>query len=147
MPDTRVSQAKKRRVAERAGNRCEYCRSLAGWGPDPFSIEHIIPKCRGGTDDLDNLAFACQGCNNHKSTAAAAYDPTTGSETNLYHPRNDRWEDHFSWSDDLTEVVPLTPTGRVTLARLRMNRSGLMNHRKALTAFGVHPPLSDRVEK
>ncbi|HTP29418.1 MAG TPA: HNH endonuclease signature motif containing protein [Anaeromyxobacteraceae bacterium] len=30
------------------------------------SIEHIIPKTHGGTDDLENLALACAACNGEK---------------------------------------------------------------------------------
>ena len=30
------------------------------------SIEHIVPRSHGGTDDLDNLALACAACNSTK---------------------------------------------------------------------------------
>jgi 5-methylcytosine-specific restriction endonuclease McrA len=30
------------------------------------SIEHIVPKTHGGTDDPENLALACRGCNGEK---------------------------------------------------------------------------------
>ena len=28
-----------------------------------FHIEHVIPRIRGGTSELDNLALACPSCN------------------------------------------------------------------------------------
>jgi 5-methylcytosine-specific restriction endonuclease McrA len=31
-----------------------------------LTIEHIIPKYHGGTDDLENIAIACASCNSHK---------------------------------------------------------------------------------
>jgi 5-methylcytosine-specific restriction endonuclease McrA len=58
-----VSPAKKKKVAERADFLCEYCFSPRRFSPDSFSIEHIQPKSKSGSDDLDNLALACQGCN------------------------------------------------------------------------------------
>lgn len=30
------------------------------------SVEHIIPRAHGGTDDIENLALACVACNNEK---------------------------------------------------------------------------------
>jgi len=30
------------------------------------TLEHIIPKNKGGVDDLDNLSLACNSCNNMK---------------------------------------------------------------------------------
>ena len=105
-------------IAERALWCCEYCRSQARFSPDPFSIEHITPTSRGGTNALSNLAFSCQGCNNYKHTSVAAPDPLTGDDMSLFHPRRDRWDGHFDWSDDASQMLGLTPTGRATIVRL-----------------------------
>jgi hypothetical protein len=48
--------------------------------------------------------------------------------------------DHFAWSDDFTLVIGLTPTGRATVEKLQLNRSGLVNLRRVLRAVGEHPP-------
>ncbi len=32
----------------------------------PLTIDHIIPKARGGTDSWENLIAACTSCNNKK---------------------------------------------------------------------------------
>lgn len=127
-------------VAERARFRCEYCRSPEEYSPDSFSVEHIVPRVSGGLDDLENLAYACQGCNNHKFTATAGTDPSTGETGRLFHPRRDRWRDHFCWGIDGTEVIGLTPVGRATVARLALNRTGVRNLRRALRELGQHPP-------
>jgi 5-methylcytosine-specific restriction endonuclease McrA len=66
MPESRVTAQQKKAVAERAKGCCEYCRSQASFAIQPFAVEHIIPKSQGGETKLDNLALACQGCNNHK---------------------------------------------------------------------------------
>ena len=51
--------------------KCIFCNKKlyveADGTPDPnVTVEHIIPRSKGGTDDLENLALACKGCNNEK---------------------------------------------------------------------------------
>lgn len=139
MPEGRVPAGLKRRVAERAQHCCEYCRSQARVATTGFSIEHINPKVRGGDDDLDNLALACQGCNNHKFDKIEARDPISGTWVPLYNPRRDAWRAHFAWSDDYTLMIGLTPMGRATIDALRLNRSGVVSLRRVLYALGEHP--------
>jgi hypothetical protein len=100
--------------------------------PDPFAIEHIVPRTAGGTDDLDNLALSCQGCNNFKSVFMTAIDPITGNTVPLYHPRQHLWSDHFCWSDDGLTLLGLTPIGRGTVERLQLNREGVVRLRHLL---------------
>ena len=132
--------SQKELVIARAGGCCEYCLSQLHFSPDPFSVEHILPVVKGGGDDLDNLALSCQGCNNHKYTHTSAIDPVTGRPAPLYHPRRDHWVEHFAWTDNCERLIGLTPTGRATIARLYLNRPGVMNLRNALYALGRHPP-------
>jgi 5-methylcytosine-specific restriction endonuclease McrA len=85
----------KQTIVQRAQACCEYCISQVKFSPDPFSIEHIIPKSKGGTDTSDNLALSCQGCNNRKYIHTEAIDLVTGSSVSLYHPRQQAWTEHF----------------------------------------------------
>jgi hypothetical protein len=146
MPDRRPTVRQKRAVAERACGRCEYCLSPAAYSSDPFAVEHIQPLVEGGPTRLSNLAYSCQGCNNLKYTHTTAVDPTTGERVPLYHPRKQRWHDHFAWSVDLLQLVGRTPTGRATVAQLQLNRRGVVNLRRVLQPAGEHPPpeLRDR---
>lgn len=89
---------------------------------------------------MDNLAFACLGCNGRKSTSVSELDPTTGEEERLYNPRLDTWETHFNWSPDHTRLIGLTPVGRATIERLQLNREGVVNLRRALSKLDKHPP-------
>jgi HNH endonuclease len=127
-------------VAHRAYFCCEYCLSQHGLSNDDFAVEHIIAKAQGGGDALDNLAFACQGCNSRKYTAIEAIDPVSNTLVPLYHPRHDVWGNHFIWSDNFEEMIGLTPTGRATIGRLDLNRPRLVNLRRALRIAGEHPP-------
>ena len=126
-------------VHARALGCCEYCQSPHDFTPDDFSIEHIFPAIKGGTDDRENLALSCQGCNSRKFTATHATDPLMGSVVPLYHPRTDTWQQHFIWSDDLQEIIGITPTGRATVERIQLNRPNVRNLRRALVALGEHP--------
>src|SRR6266702_3959970 len=147
MPDRRPTGRQKRAVAERAGGRCEYCLSPAAFSPDPFAVEHIQPLAEGGPTHLSNLAYSCQGCNNSKYAHTTGLDPTTGERVPLYHPRQYRWAEHFTWSADFLEVVGYTPTGRATVAQLQLNRPGVVNLRRLLLLAREHPPAEPEKER
>ncbi len=107
------------------------------------SVDHIVPPSDGGETELGNLALACQGCNGAKSTKRLCLDRLTGVLVDLFHPRNDRWSDHFAWSKDLLTIEGLTGKGRTTVETLRLNRAGVINIRRVLILEGLHPPAED----
>ncbi len=140
MTKERVGAKHRRVVLERARGACEYCRSPVKYSVQSFSVEHIIPRAKGGDHLLDNLALACQGCNGHKHVKTEVTDPITSKEAALFHPRRQKWKDHFVWSDDFTYIIGRTPTGRATVEALQLNREGLLNLRRLLHPVGEHPP-------
>jgi len=140
MYNEQVKTALKNKVVERAQGTCEYCQSQARFATQAFSMEHIIPQSKGGQTSLDNLALACQGCNNHKYNKTEAADPITGEFAPLYHPRQQKWSEHFSWNEDFTLIIGITTIGRVTVDALRVNREGLVNLRRVLYMVSEHPP-------
>ncbi len=135
-----INTTLKNNVVERAQGSCEYCRSQARFATQAFSIEHIIPQSKGGDTSLDNLALACQGCNNHKYNKTEAIDPVTGEIAPLYHPRQHKWSDNFNWNEDFTLIIGITMIGRVTVETLHLNREGLINLRRVLYMANEHPP-------
>ena len=52
----------------------------------------------------------------------------------MFHPRRQRWRDHFRW--DGFRIVGLTPTGRATVAALQMNRPLILAIRREEAARG-----------
>lgn len=140
MPKDYVSAKLKQRVFERGKGCCEYCRSQVKFAIDPFVVEHVIPMSRGGATTEENLALACQGCNNYKYTKVEGVDPVDGQAAPLYNPRTMIWSDHFAWSDDAAIAIGLTPIGRATVKTLRLNRPGVVNLRQLLRTTGQHPP-------
>jgi len=107
------------------------------------SVDHIVPVCQGGRTEFKNAALACQGCNNYKSSQTKSPDPLTDAPVRLFHPRKDRWGDHFAWSQDFLRIEGLTAIGRATVAVMEPNREGLINLRRALILDGAHPPPVD----
>jgi HNH endonuclease len=59
-------------IWERDGGRCVWC-SRKAW-PRDRTVEHLLPRSRGGRDGGHNLLPACRSCNRaRKSQSAVAY--------------------------------------------------------------------------
>jgi hypothetical protein len=133
-----ISARLRRLVIERAGQRCEYC-GLAQEGQEAtFHIDHVIPLSAGRDDSPGNLALACVSCSLRKEARRSGFDPETGRSVALFHPRRQRWSDHFAW--DGVRIVGLTATGRATVATLNLNRHVMLNIRGEEIERGRHPP-------
>ena len=61
---SKASSPLRQQVSERANGCCDYCMSQHKYASSTFSIEHIHPISKGGSNELENLTLACQGCNN-----------------------------------------------------------------------------------
>ena len=65
--------------------------------------------------------------------------PETGAVVVLFHPRRDRWQDHFRLAG--AHIDPLTPTGRVTVRLLRLNHPNRIEERELVLRLGpLLPP-------
>jgi hypothetical protein len=104
-----------------------------------FHIDHIIPRRLGGSDDLSNLALACQPCNAAKHMKVSAKDPRTGKGCRLFNPRVHQWSEHFRWSQDRTKIYGRTAIGRATVAALRMNDEYMQAARRCLLFLDLTP--------
>jgi 5-methylcytosine-specific restriction endonuclease McrA len=58
------SSTKRSRILSRDRYRCQYC-GLKG-GAFDLTIDHILPRSRGGRTAADNLCAACLACNQRK---------------------------------------------------------------------------------
>ena len=128
----------RRRVIQRAENRCEYCGLSQAGQEAIFHVDHVVPVTAGGTAALRNLALACVSCSLRKGARQQAPDPKTGQEVPIFRPRREVWGRHFR--RDGVRVLGLTPTGRATVAALSMNRLLALAIRREEAIRGRHPP-------
>jgi 5-methylcytosine-specific restriction endonuclease McrA len=57
----KMPSVSRRELLRRDGHRCQYCGSSK-----QLTIDHIIPRSKGGTHTWDNVAIACETCNHKK---------------------------------------------------------------------------------
>jgi hypothetical protein len=128
MPE--IEAALREFVRLRAAGFCEYCRISERFTLAEHEIDHVIAVKHGGQTVETNLALCCTVCNRFKGSDIASIDPETGDLTALFHPRLDRWGDHFEVRNG--EILALTANGRVTVRLLRMNRPTRIKERQLL---------------
>ncbi len=126
-------------VALRAGHRCEYCHAPEVVFNFPFEVEHIIPLARQGKDHETNMALACRSCNLRKATHVKGVDPESLEEVRLFHPRTDKWQEHFRVNVRNGGFEGLTIIGRATVARLEMNSQLQVAARIQWMRLGLFP--------
>jgi 5-methylcytosine-specific restriction endonuclease McrA len=54
-----------RTIRERDGNRCQYTGKLLR--PDQGSLDHVLPRSRGGKDTWENLVWSAKAVNQRKA--------------------------------------------------------------------------------
>ena len=140
MSKTKLSFALRCETAAHFHFRCAYCQSQEAVLGMRFTVDHIIPEILGGASDPQNLCLACWDCNLTKGSRIAALEPQTQSLVPLFHPRKERWEEHFEWHYEGLIVTERTTTGRVTINALELNRDVLVEARTRWMEVGWHPP-------
>jgi hypothetical protein len=61
------------RILERDGSECVWCRRPLAVGDRNLSLEHLVPRLKGGPAWLENELVACRPCNRargHKTPVA-----------------------------------------------------------------------------
>lgn len=134
---SKVSKTTRLEVAKRAGHHCEYCRLHEDDLFLSFEIDHIVALKHGGTDDLQNLAYACPHCNQHKGSDLVTLLDDSPEYVPLFNPRIQLWEDHFSVLEG--EIIPQSNIGRATVKLLQFNSPDLLILRNLLHEVGRYP--------
>ncbi|MEZ5044176.1 MAG: HNH endonuclease signature motif containing protein [Saprospiraceae bacterium] len=129
-----LTQAIRKFVASRASFRCEYCRKPEIIANFTFHIEHIISRQHGGTDKIDNLAYACSWCNWKKGPNIATVLFEDGDLLPLFNPRKDVWDHHFQVEEGA--IIGKTDIAVGTIKLLELNTTELILERKALHNAG-----------
>lgn len=66
IPVTRRVPVSRRGVLRRDSQRCGYCGRAAS------TVDHVVPRSRGGGDSWENLVACCLRCNNSKGDRTPA---------------------------------------------------------------------------
>ncbi|MEP7125179.1 MAG: HNH endonuclease signature motif containing protein [Byssovorax sp.] len=136
---SRVAASLRRAVHERAEGACEYCLVPEALAFAGHEVDHVTAQKHGGATELENLALSCALCNKHKGSDLASIDPETGALTPLYHPRRERWSEHFRIEQGT--LLPLTAMARVTVRLLHLNHRDRIIERELLIVAGlIRPP-------
>ncbi|NJN91006.1 MAG: HNH endonuclease [Leptolyngbyaceae cyanobacterium SL_5_14] len=147
-----VNERTRQFVRERAKYLCEYCHSPERSSSDVFTIDHLIPRSLGGSDEPDNLALACRRCNERHYNFTTAINPQTGEEVPIFNPRLQHWAEHFRWTTDGLKIIGMTPIGQATCYRLDFNdefhnQGFIQESRQLWIQGGWHPPSEDPRQK
>lgn len=118
-------------VRKRANDCCEYCHLREqDSGRLPFHVDHVRSIQHRGLGTEENLCYSCSQCNLLKGPNLSSYDPLTNVLVRLFHPRQDRWEEHFRCEGAI--IVGITAMGRATVELLQMNSAKRVQLRRIL---------------
>ena len=53
-----------RSILFKVREQCEYCGRRLTWAES--TLDHLVPRSKGGTNDASNLFLACRRCNSAK---------------------------------------------------------------------------------
>jgi hypothetical protein len=132
-----ITEALRNDVARRAHHRCEYClihQDDIAFRPH---IDHIVSRKHGGLSDIENLAYACALCNRSKGSDLASINGRGDEIVRMFHPRHDRWADHFQL--DGCSIRAISEVGAATSELLKFNAPERLAERSLLQSLGSYP--------
>lgn len=99
---SRINKKTREIVRNKYGGRCAYCGVPLS---ERFQVDHIKPKLRGGTHEIDNLNPACARCNNWKLWYTVE---EYRSEIAAQHSRLLRDQAGYRLAHDFDQIEPTT---------------------------------------
>lgn len=75
--------------------KCAYCGEKMGLifeNEKSFTIDHILARVCGGSDDIRNLAFCCQSCNSMKKDKDAGWFADNVKRLKLRKNKHESWK-------------------------------------------------------
>jgi len=93
----------------------------------------VIAVKHGGETTFDNLAFCCTLCNRRKGSDLSSLDPASGQLAPLFHPRRDKWHEHFEQRGG--EIIARTASARATIRLLRLNHPARVKERQVRSGW------------
>lgn len=103
---------------------CGYCGVEETDVGAELTVDHFQPRSQEGSDDLDNLVYCCNACNQFKGDY---WQPE--NEERILHPIHDALAEHISELRN-GRLQGLTTTGRFHIDHLHLNRPALIANRR-----------------
>jgi hypothetical protein len=100
--EIKTKNGKRFKVFQRDGFTCQYC---GGKVPSVIlEVDHIIPKAKGGADDIDNLITSCFECNRGKRDRSLDNVPPKISENLINIPeRRKQLKEFYQFQEEKIE--------------------------------------------
>jgi 5-methylcytosine-specific restriction endonuclease McrA len=137
MSTTHIPAALRRAVLSAAQDRCEYCLIHEDDTFFGMEIDHIVAEKHGGVTIFENLCCACLTCNRFKGSDIATIDLETEDVVRLFHPRRNRWAEHFVLKG--SRIMGLTEIGKATARLLKLNLEERVLERELLQSLERYP--------
>jgi hypothetical protein len=132
-----ISVSVRQFVADRASNRCEYCKVHQQDTFFAFQIDHVVSLKHGGKNEIDNLAFSCPQCNSYKGSDLATFIGEYQNIVPIFNPRYQAWGEHFEYSEGV--ILARTLIGEATIKLLQFNGADRIIQRSILEDAGLWP--------
>lgn len=106
IPFSKMKSSKPSRamIYKRDKNTCQYCGATT-----KLTIDHVIPRSKGGDDSWENLVVACSSCNTKKGNTLLEQTgmkltkkpkaPNTSVQLSLNSGIMSEWEQYALWSN------------------------------------------------
>ena len=115
-------------VRERFGYCCGYCGVSEIDSGGELTVDHFIPESAGGSNDEENLVYACFRCNIYK-TDFLPTEAHLAAGQRVLHPLHDSLDAHYRLDTASGALIGLTPTGSFHISLLQLNRPQLKSLR------------------
>ncbi len=106
------------------GYQCGYCGVNEVDVGAELTLDHFQPRSHNGSDELDNLVYCCNACNQYKGDY---WQPE--SIERVLHPLHDNITEHLIELNN-GSLQALTETGEFHLDHLHLNRPAIIANRK-----------------
>lgn len=104
--------------------RCGYCGVEEADVGAELTVDHFQPRSQEGSDELENLVYCCNACNQFKGDY---WQP--GNQKRILHPLHDKLVEHLTELKN-GRLQALTPTGKFHIDHLHLNRPALIANRR-----------------
>jgi 5-methylcytosine-specific restriction endonuclease McrA len=104
-------------IRQRCNYRCGYCGVSEADTGSELTVDHYRPRSANGSDDEDNLVYACIKCNQFKGDFFPDTDDLQHGRR-ILHPLRNEISTHIREDTPWGYLEPLTEIGRVHIALL-----------------------------